>query len=494
MGILKFKLPANMHADDVQELKRACIAGAQDFMPFPTEVNIHADHFSVRRSQDESGFLLVPWEVNGVGRLMFQSATLMERDQAYRLAVEIARGKLNQVRVQSCEWDMGGVPTPRPLHEQIQQATLLFGKAIHGPQPAADLCAQKAIVRGCELADQLVDSYAEQLLKMRHDRHAKLSTMLGCRVNGMPNEVVQAQLTQACNAVWLPFRWSVLEPEEGSFNWDQMDALVAWASSLDMQIIGGPLLDFFGADWPDWLWQEQRSLSNVGSFFCQYVEAVVNRYRTTINTWHVSASSNLSPGLAIGDEELLWLTLRAAESVRQVNPAFQIIIGVAQPWGEYLTEDERTHSPFAFADTLVRTGLKLAALDLEVVMAVTPRGSYCRDLLDLSRVLDLYALLGAPLQLTVGYPASTEADPQADFRLNVGGGRWREGVSPKTQAEWARQVIRLALCKPYVRSVGWAHLHDARPHEYPNCGLIDANDEPRPALDELRKIRAAHLK
>ena len=52
-----------------------------------------------------------------------------------------------------------------------------------------------------------------------------------------------------------------------------------------------------------------------------------------------------------------------------------------------------------------------------MVMGVTPRGSYCRDLLDASRVLDLYALLGMPLQVTLGYPSAGGADPLADPTL-----------------------------------------------------------------------------
>ena len=42
-------------------------------------------------------------------------------------------------------------------------------------------------------------------------------------------------------------------------------------------------------------------------------------------------------------------------------------------------------------------------------MGVTPRGSYCRDLLETSRILDLYALLGLPLRVTLGYPSSAAA-------------------------------------------------------------------------------------
>src|SRR5206468_4851307 len=120
-------------------------------------------------------------------------------------------------------------------------------------------------------------------------------------------------------------------------------------------------------------------------------------------------------------------------------------------WGDYMAGQEHTHSPFEFADTLVRTGLKLQALDIELAMGVWPRGSYCRDLLDASRILDLYALLGVPVQVTLGYPSAAVADTEADPDLLVDAGRWRSGIDPATQADWTATFAELAVCKPYVR-------------------------------------------
>ncbi len=57
---------------------------------------------------------------------------------------------------------------------------------------------------------------------------------------------------------------------------------------------------------------------------------------------------------------------------------------------------DATHSPFIFADTLIRSGMNLTPLDLELVMGPTPRGSQSRDLFETSRMLDMYALLGVP--------------------------------------------------------------------------------------------------
>src|SRR5262249_13848848 len=156
----------------------------------------------------------------------------------------------------------------------------------------------------------------------------------------------------------------------------------------------------------------------------------VRRYHGRIRSWQLTASSNCASVLSLGEDELLWLTVRLAEVARQVDPGLELILGIAQPWGEYMALEDRTHSPFMFADTLVRSGLNLAALDVEVVMGVSPRGSYCRDVLEMSRLLDLYALLGVPLRVTMGYPASRTNDPFADPELRLGAGRWRSGHTP----------------------------------------------------------------
>src|SRR5262249_22658640 len=167
--------------------------------------------------------------------------------------------------------------------------------------------------------------------------------------------------------------------------WEAHDELLSWAEAHHLDITAGPLVDFSAAQLPEWLWSHERDLSALGRFMCRYVEAAVRRYRSRIRRWQLTAASNSAPLLSLGEDELLLLTVRMAEAARQVDPSLDLVVGLAQPWGEYMAVEERNHSPFIFADTLIRSGLSQAALDVELVMGVTPRGSYCRDLLDTSR-------------------------------------------------------------------------------------------------------------
>ncbi|MBI3408088.1 MAG: endo-1,4-beta-xylanase [Planctomycetes bacterium] len=496
MGTMIFKLPPNLPADAREELERASVAGGQDAMPYPTQVLLDGDLMILTRQVDESGNLMTPWNVDGAGKIMLASATLMERLVPYHLAVELARGKINQLRSQASDWLMGGLVLADGLAEDIRQATLSFGRAVaYGPAPDAYVHACEALAKGCRAGEGLVDAYRDQVFAVRHSHQNRLDTQMGCRLGPSPlNEDHAAALEEAFNTLWLPMAWRDLEPSEDRFCWEPLDQLVNWALQKGFQVVGGPLVDFTGRGLPDWLWEKETDLLSLCGFLSDYVSMVVERYHRQVRVWQLTAGSNCAGVLALGDEELLWLTIRLAEAARRIDPSVEIVVGLAQPWGDYLAHQERSQSPFVFTDTLVRTGLKLSALDLELVLGVAPRGSYCRDLLEISRVLDLYALLGLPLQVTLGYPSAAGKDDLACSDQRVGAGFWCDGHTPMAQADWAAAVAGLCLCKPFVRAVQWVHYRDSEPHHFPHCGLVDMEGKLKPALKNLTALRGAHLK
>jgi hypothetical protein len=467
-------------------------------MPFPTDASIEAERLILTRCVQETGSMQVqvPWQIEEVGQLMCSSATLMERTTPYHLGIELARGKINQVRTQAAEWTMGGLLMPEALTAEIREATRTFARALMRlPEAEATTLAAEALRLAFHAGHDLARSYIERVFELRHQRQPKFDSWLSCRLDANePTAALTPRFTQTFNAVSLPFQWQEIEPQHGQFSWDKHDRLVQWAQTQNLKIIGGPLIDFAGRNLPDWIWDNANDLTSLSTVMGEYVETVVRRYQPRIRTWQISAGSNCAGVLARTDAELIWLTLRLADAVRRVHPQLEIIVGIAQPWGDYLAEQERSKTPFIFADDLLRTGIKLASLELELIMGISPRGSYCRDLLDASRLLDLYALLGVPIQAKLGYPSSAAATELScpDQRVNLG--NWRGAYSEITQADWASVFAALALCKPYVRTVQWAHWSDAEPHQFPHCGLVNEHDRVKPALEVLAKLRSEHLK
>ncbi len=494
MGTMTFQLPAGLSPDAARDLGRACLAGGPDSMPWATTPRIDASALRLTRGTDESGFLCAPAAVAGLGSLMVTSGTLMERDPAYHLLVEQARGKVNQVRAQAADWVAGGLDMDPALAAAIRDAARTFGHAVCSPDPAEMAAlAQSALDKGAAAGDALVRLYCEQVFRIRHHSKERLETSLACRLD--PSVLAEAgpAMAAAFNRAVIPMSWHAIERDETVYNWGEADRLLDWAEQHQLDAAAGPLIDFSSPQLPAWLWLWERDLPSMSSFMCKFVETAVRRYRARVRRWHLTAGSNWASLLGLSEEELLGLTYRLGEAARAVDPSLELVIGIAQPWGEYMAPAERT-SPFVFADHLLRSRLRPDGLELEVIMGVDGRGSYCRDALDLSRLLDLYALLGTPLSVTLGYPASPAPDPEGDPELLPGAGRWRGGFSPDSQADWANTFGSLALCKPYLQAVRWCHLSDAQPHQFPNCGLIAPDGAPRPALAVLRGLRERHLR
>ncbi len=95
----------------------------------------------------------------------------------------------------------------------------------------------------------------------------------------------------------------------------------------------GPLIDFSPTTLPEWLWLWERDLSSIASFMADYIQTAVKRYCGRIRSWQLTAASNSAALLGLGEDEMLWLTVRMVEAARQVDPKLEIIIGIAQPWG-----------------------------------------------------------------------------------------------------------------------------------------------------------------
>src|SRR5262245_12157756 len=139
MGTMSFLLPPDPPASAADDLQHACLAGGFDNAPGPTKVRVQGSKLTLQRAVDESGFLITPWPVDDVGRVMTSTATLMERTEPYSLAVELARGKVNQIRNHVAEWGPIGVDLGSELDAALNELSRHFGRAIADyPSEAAD--------------------------------------------------------------------------------------------------------------------------------------------------------------------------------------------------------------------------------------------------------------------------------------------------------------------------------------------------------------------
>ena len=487
MGEMTFLLPTGIDAACRSGLERACLAGGPESVPWPSLAVVQSDRLIVTRETSESGCLHAPWRVDGSGRFMISSCTLMEREAPYRLLVELTRGKLNQVRNQSWEWRSAGLDIPADFANNLKRAQQSFRTAVCAGSPeVADLAAGDALESMALGGSSLVQAYVEQVFHLRRDRPDTPAFQVGCRYQARPPANAEPALTSMGKAATLAFPWKDIEPAPGTYSWEKADELMAWAEQAQLQLTGGPLIDMGAEGLPDWLSPGQRDVNHLARAMCRFAQVVVRRYHPRIPRWILTRGSNCSPSVQITEHAMLWLNLRLAQTVRQISPDVELLAAISRPWGDYLAVEDREHSPFVFADTLLRSEIKLAALEVELVMGLPGRESYLRDLLDTSRLLDYYSLLGAPLHVSLAYPSRLPADSKSETAASEGS--WQEGATPAGQADWGESFASLALCKHYVQQVSWICATDVPGGSLAGCGLCDESGQPKPIVEGLGNL------
>ena len=154
-----------------------------------------------------------------------------------------------------------------------------------------------------------------------------------------------------------------------------------------------------------------------------------------------------------------------------------------------MSRRELDFPPLHFADALVRAGLDLSGIMLEINLGHSPGSTLPRTPLEFSRQLDFWSILGLPLYIAITVPSETNDDPLVQRQMELPSDSW----GPKTQQAWAARYIPLILSKPYVHGIVWNQLRDAEPHEFPHGGLFDLQGRAKPVLDTLASIRRDHL-
>src|SRR5262249_33093323 len=151
-------LPPPVPGDTAGALDFACAAGGPDNMPCRTDIIVSGGLLTAVKGAAESGYLAVPWEVDGAGLLMGPTATPTDRTPPYPLQLELARGKVNQVRGQLAAWRDGGLQVSDALEQRVRDATLTFGRATtEGNADKDGTLAQDALRRGYVAAADLVN-------------------------------------------------------------------------------------------------------------------------------------------------------------------------------------------------------------------------------------------------------------------------------------------------------------------------------------------------
>ncbi|AMV37017.1 endo-1,4-beta-xylanase [Planctomyces sp. SH-PL62] len=491
MGVLKFKLPSNEIAGRLASHRRVYTTGL-DRTPGRLNLDFRNGLMTCTSDSSESGRLFTPWPIAGFGSPVVGTATLGERPTPYVLALELARGRLNDVRNQAADWTQLGLRTNSTFEELMRTSRRAFVRAAltTGESDDCFTAAQESLEASSRAGEILTETYTAQVLQNRLAVSGRLGTGLGCVLAGDPAKAAgSARWVSGLNSAQAAASWRETAPSEGKYRWDLLDAQVAWCRKHRLNVEAGPLIEFRAACFPDWIWLWEGDVDTISSFVADYVRQAVTRFRGKIPVWQIAHRPAGHEVLGLGEEDQIRITARALQVARQADPAAQLSLGVDRPWMEWMSGSRFQLGPLHLCDYLIRSDVGISSITLEVAPGYSNPGGDNRDLFDFSRLLDLYSLLNVPLNLTLVAPSSAAPDPNADPNVKVEAWQWPSSPTEAMQADWAARWASLALAKPFVRSVNWLQPTDGSPHLYPHGGLHRPDGSAKPAADRLRTLR-----
>jgi hypothetical protein len=496
MGVMNFRLPPNEANRQEPDYRKAYITGL-DRTPGRLAIELRNGLMTCTRESTESGRLFVPWPIEGFGMPLVGTATLAERIAPYTLAVELARGKLNDIRNQLSDWLQLGLRSTPQLEKKLSEAQKAFVIAATNSDRTIECvrAAQASLDAAAAAGDMLIDAYTSQILQSRLASTSRLPTHLGCVIEDTTPQrgSVAVDWPGTFNMIHVSVPWKQVAPTEGQYRWDSLDSRLAWARRAGLAVEVGPLIEFRYGALPDWISLWEGDSETIGGLVAEFVQQVVQRYRGRVPLWHLVHRPASGDILGLTEEEQIRITARAIQVGRQTDPGAQFAIGIDRPWADWMGSSHFQLGPLHLCDYLLRADLGLSAVTIEIAPGFSPPGSHMRDLFEFSKLLDLYSLLNVPLCVWMAIPSALGPDPLADPSVNVERLQWPPSLDENLQASWGAKWLALAVAKPFVRSVSWLQSSDATPHLYPHAGLLRADRTPKPFLSWLKLLRTETL-
>lgn len=489
----QLRLRASIREFVAEDALRCAYIAGMDGVPTICQRQWDGQDLVITRRESESGNVFIPCLVPGYGELMLSTASLMDRPEPYDLLVELARGTLNRLRNQLADLKQLGVEVSTELYERSRAATRQLRGLMLTPDGQVDhRLALVTIQEGVHLLQKLGNEQSQRLLAERHQRESKLPTLLGGCLNGSLTESQLSAFPGTFNAGVLAVNWPQVQVAREQWEWNELDQHVNWCHQHGLLVVMGPLVTLEQTRLPAWVLSQQEDAHQVISAATEFVQELVQRYRGRVHLWHVAAGLNLPGALWLNEESRLQMAATLVEATGKSDEQTPRVISFDQPWGEYLANHDYELSPLHFADALLRANLGLAGIGIDVNFGYWPRGTFPRDWIEVSRQLDRWSMLGAPLLVSLTIPSAGEVDAGEAARPvthGIGGVPSRE-----SQATEAEQLIELMLSKPSIHGIVWGQLTDQMSRGFAHAGLWDHQGEAKPVLEVLKRIRLEHLK
>ena len=432
----------------------------------------------VSRNREESGKLFSIYPFSKRGEMLICSGTLPCREEPYELLTELARGTLNRIRNQISIWREGGLKIPESVDSTVQTATGLLSTSILNEQTEVkDKSAAEAIELAMDAIFDLATAFGEQVCKFRRENDEMSTFWFGNQI-GFKSQY-DPSISESC----FDLACVNLGPDaETSLS----GAGGRDASAIEKRIIVGPWLDAGVGGMSERLITLDDFLARKDQLLIECRQQLEDLPKST-SLIHIVSGLN-----GIGHRNLSYpqqLDITAA-LVRLVEDSFDEVptmVSFDFPWAERLVGAVGGVHPLQVADSMLRQGLSVGFLGLDINLDYWPNGSMLRDPLQWIDLIDIWSQLGLPLILNLKIPTGLPdvSDVKADREIN----RTLSNLTDSSRIEFLETVLSVMIARPSVHGVIWSQWQDGDDRRYLGGGLIDENGNEKPIFDLIRRLR-----
>ena len=263
MGVMRFLVQPAEAAMNWPESTSAYIT-ALDGRVFQGRAELSGNVLSCTRASSESGKLHVAWPIPGLGRPVLTTASLPESEQPYLLTLELARGRIGELRDQAFQWQFAGMVISPEYTDLMKSAFTDFSKASASrsePLAASQLAHEARARRVVPAKSWLGPTRCNASKAARRRRRIRPRCSAARSTPECLTEPLKRSFFQTFSAAAVPIEWSRVEPTEGTYDWQPLDTLVDACLRRRCVVRGGPLLDLSPAGLPTWLCRGRRTSS-----------------------------------------------------------------------------------------------------------------------------------------------------------------------------------------------------------------------------------------
>ena len=488
MGEFRFRVPLDWKLDPYHA-NSIHIVGI-DGIPWPCRISIGEDSIDsatgkpsgkllvVSRNQDESGKLFSIYPFSTRGEMLICSGTLPCRAEPYDLLTELARGTLNRLRNQISIWYEGGLVIPKSVGSVVKTATGLLSASILCEQTQAkDESAVESIELAMDAIFDLSVAFGEQVSKFRRESDQMTTFWFGNQI-GFKSQY-DPSISDSCFDL---ARVSLGPDAETSLSGaDERDA-----SAIQKRIIVGPWLDAGVGGMSERLIALGDFLARKDKLLSECRQQLEDLPPNT-SLIHIVSGLNGIGHRILSYPQQLDITADLVRLVENSSVSVPTMVSFDFPWAERLVGAVGGVHPLQVADSMLRQGLAIGFIGLDINLDYWPNGSMLRDPLQWIDLIDIWSQLGLPLILNLKIPTglADAADAKKDREVN---GTLSNLTDPK-RIEFLETILSVMIARPSVHGFIWTQWQNDDDRRYPGGGLIDVDGNEKPIFDLIRRLR-----